>query len=528
MADNQLFSRINSSSLGQFSAFPGEMTEEEVMAERATPTTRSLSDIEKEIDKIDSALNAINSTVQAQGKNPNPALLERMSSLQAQKTSLQDLIKERPAPSAAAPTAEPGAKNLLDASVETIAPKTATSEAAKRPAPVGLTSSSAKSAGKVSTATGTQVPELEDLGLKPAMTLQERIAQSSEELKREKEAAGKEREEAMRRTEVGELASLVGRSLAQIGAASQGMRTGVDMSGVGQQALVDWEKKRERIDNTYQTKLASIAKEREQLLQQQQDALKSENDAKLLGLKEKEYKLAERETAAKIAKYNADIAATRAAAGKPDSAMAKTALERATKNIDELDKTFIKTAKLNSKTNEAVTRILENRKAGKSTAADERLIITTYLKGLDPESAVLAAEQLAFIDAGNRESFINALTSKEDGALSNFFTNTILNRMDENKLAGLKESVDSNFKTEEAAYREQVRKQLRSAYESGVTNPQSILGRDPRPEELDEVTSKTWGVALPTPARPETKAVQSEQPTSRVPGVKKSRAADLK
>ena len=529
MAENPLFSRINASPLRRSVGFPGEMTEEEVMAERAAAPSRSLSDIEKEIDNIDSALNAINSTVQAQGKNPNPALLERMSNLQAQKTSLEDLLKERPAPTAAptAPAAEAGPRTMLDAAVGlTTSPKPATSdlarsEAAKRPAPAG------KPVAGIASVAGEAAPSA--LESKPAMTLQERIAQSSEELKREKEAASKEREESMRRADVGELASLIGRSLTQIGAAAQGMKTGVDMSGVGQQALVDWEKKRDRIDATYQTKLASISKEREQLLQQQQDALKAENDAAFLELKKKEYKLAERETDAKIAKYKADIAAGREAAGKPDSALAKTALERATKNIDKLDESFQKVAKLNDKTNEAVNRILENRRAGKSTAADERLIITTYLKGLDPDSAVLAAEQLAFIDAGNRESFVNALTSKDEGALSNFFTNTILGRMDESKLAGLKTSVDSNFKTEKAAYQNQMRKQLRAAYEGGATNPQAILGRNPTPEEVDEVTGVAWGIKPTQSEGRQAGAIPTaEQPTSKVQGVKKSRAADLK
>ena len=99
-------------------------------------------------------------------------------------------------------------------------------------------------------------------------SLRERIEQSMTGLGKEREAAKAERDEAMRRADVGELASLVGRSLAQIGAAAQGMRTGVDMSGVAQKALVDWDRKREQVLNSYDSSIKDISRQQESLLRQ--------------------------------------------------------------------------------------------------------------------------------------------------------------------------------------------------------------------------------------------------------------------
>lgn len=99
-------------------------------------------------------------------------------------------------------------------------------------------------------------------------SLRERIEQSMTGLGKEREAAKAERDEAMRRADVGELASLVGRSLAQIGAAAQGMRTGVDMSGVAQKAMVDWDRKREQILSSYDSSIKDISRQQESLLRQ--------------------------------------------------------------------------------------------------------------------------------------------------------------------------------------------------------------------------------------------------------------------
>jgi len=97
------------------------------------------------------------------------------------------------------------------------------------------------------------------------LSLRERIEQSMTE---QRETTKAERDEAMRRADIGELASLVGRSLAQIGAAAQGMRTGVDMSGVAQKAMVDWDRKREQILSSYDSSIKDISRQQESLLRQ--------------------------------------------------------------------------------------------------------------------------------------------------------------------------------------------------------------------------------------------------------------------
>jgi hypothetical protein len=70
-------------------------------------------------------------------------------------------------------------------------------------------------------------------------------------LRGERETAKGERQTEMDRLAKGELASLIGRSLTQIGAAATGMQKGIDMSDVAQKELVDWDKKREQIYSNY-------------------------------------------------------------------------------------------------------------------------------------------------------------------------------------------------------------------------------------------------------------------------------------
>jgi len=88
-------------------------------------------------------------------------------------------------------------------------------------------------------------------------TLQERLSGIA---KRRGEAKA-ERDEKRKRADWGEVASIIGRALAQMGAAAQGMRTGVDMSKAIGPALVDWEKKRDRIDNDYSQEISLLNKE---------------------------------------------------------------------------------------------------------------------------------------------------------------------------------------------------------------------------------------------------------------------------
>lgn len=73
------------------------------------------------------------------------------------------------------------------------------------------------------------------------------------------------REEQRKRADWGELASIVGRALTQIGAAQQGLKTGVDMSNVLGPALVDWDKKRDRIDDDYKQEIAELSAEQREI-----------------------------------------------------------------------------------------------------------------------------------------------------------------------------------------------------------------------------------------------------------------------
>lgn len=92
-------------------------------------------------------------------------------------------------------------------------------------------------------------------------TLKERLAG----LDARRQEAKASREERRKATEWGELASIIGRSLAQIGAAQQGLRTGVDMSNAVKPLLVDWERKKDRIDNDYAQEIKEIEGERREI-----------------------------------------------------------------------------------------------------------------------------------------------------------------------------------------------------------------------------------------------------------------------
>lgn len=539
MADNQLFSRINSSPLGRSAGFPGEMTEEEILKEQTAAPSSNLVDVEKQITDIDSALNAITSTVRAQGSNPNPVLLEQMSNLKAQKTSLQDLLKERPSP-AAAPEPEAGAKTMLDASMELSAPKATISElgkesAAKRPLPGEKAPTLAQGISAPAAAV--------EPGPKP-LTLQERIAQSTEELKKEREAAGKEREEAMKRTEFGELASLVGRSLAQIGAAAQGMRTGVDLSGVGQQALVDWEKKRDRIDSTYQTKLASIAKEREQLLQQEQDAIKAENDAKLLELKQKEYGLAEKETNAKINKDNAQADLARKEAERVLlPTMTKEAREqmnthRADWNKLDKERATVDSANLSINSNLDEAERLDAAGRGADAKFNDRAAVTAYLKQLDPVSAVLAAEYEGARNSGHLQEILNnPKFSTVPKQAKDFMFAALAGTLQPAQRTALRQAANTDYKAKTKIYDEQTSVIFNRAAQDGIPSPSLIAGPRWNMNQIDEQTRGIWtGLSEPKKpgAEPTTKAKMetppadssTKQPTVNLPNIKAFGSAD--
>jgi len=85
-------------------------------------------------------------------------------------------------------------------------------------------------------------------------TLQEQLAG----LEARRQEAKSERDAKRKRADWGELASIIGRSLAQIGAAAQGLKSGVDLSNAVGPAIIDWEKQRDRIDNDYAQEIKEL------------------------------------------------------------------------------------------------------------------------------------------------------------------------------------------------------------------------------------------------------------------------------
>jgi len=93
-------------------------------------------------------------------------------------------------------------------------------------------------------------------------TIQETLKERLAGLDARRKEAKAEREQKRKEADWGELASIIGRSLAQIGAAQQGLRTGVDMSKAVGPALIDWEKKKDRIDADYAQNIKELESER--------------------------------------------------------------------------------------------------------------------------------------------------------------------------------------------------------------------------------------------------------------------------
>jgi len=97
-------------------------------------------------------------------------------------------------------------------------------------------------------------------------TIQEKLQERLSGLETRRKEAKEEREEKRKGADWGELASIIGRSLVQIGAAQQGLRTGVDMSKAVGPALIDWEKKRDRIDNDYAQEIKELNAEQKETI----------------------------------------------------------------------------------------------------------------------------------------------------------------------------------------------------------------------------------------------------------------------
>ena len=492
----------------QFSILPSGMEQsegfgDEPIEDEAVTSSTAIEDTKKRLSQLDSESNALMSVIKAQGDKPDTNILNRLSEIKQEKSSLEELVKASPVSPTAAPTP-----------MTTPTPTTVTPSATGQKTLLGAiqasgtTPSPAPTEGMPTSMSTPVTAEAE--AEKPEDTLLAR-------LRKAEETRGEER----KRADIGQVAEMVGKSLSQIGAAQQGMKAGVDLSGVGQAKGIDWTARRAEIADDYKTELASISKEREQLLEKEKRATEAGNQKALLDIKQKELKLSERETNAKIDKMKQDTQIAKAAAGKPDSKVVQATIETADKKLAPITKDFLSVEKLNTQINQNVKEAIEARRTGKSSAAAERAAITSYLKQLDPQSAVLAAEQSSFIEAGDREALLNALTSKNAGDLSSFVEDKVLGRMDASRLEGLRNAANSQFKVAKDAYASQIKPILRSAYEGGVTNPLQLLGRQPTAEEVDEVTAKAWGVSGPS-KEPSTAPV----PASKMPGVVSYKSAD--
>ena len=160
--------------------------------------------------------------------------------------------------------------------------------------------------------------------------------QSMAELKGERATAKAERDADLRRAEIGELASIIGQSLTQIGAAASGMRSGVDMSGIAQKALVDWDKRKDQVMNLYKQNVAELDGQQAKL-----ERAKERADDKV----EKEaYQKAQMKLAREKMQQDKDIAAQNnqlkmlaAIATKNDKAI-KDSETQYTRNLAKLDK----------------------------------------------------------------------------------------------------------------------------------------------------------------------------------------------
>lgn len=77
---------------------------------------------------------------------------------------------------------------------------------------------------------------------------------------RDKAGAELRREDERNTNDMGQLFDILGRSLVQIGAAQQGMRSGTDMSGIAQKSAIDWEARRKEISQDYDRRIAEADK----------------------------------------------------------------------------------------------------------------------------------------------------------------------------------------------------------------------------------------------------------------------------
>jgi hypothetical protein len=254
--------------------------------------------------------------------------------------------------------------------------------------------------------------------------------------------------------------------------------------------------------------------------------------------KEKEYKLLEKETNAKVNKYNADADLVRQESKKaliPSlSKEQQEVLNRETDTYKKLEDTFNKVQSSNEQILGAISEgeKLVSQGKKKETGYYDRIAVTAYLQQLDPQSAVLAAEYLGATNINKLSGILSAGLSpdKLSEAINDWASASLTESLQPAQRTRLREAVMSNFATKKEVFHKQVQPILRRVQARGITSPgttEAILGRPPVAAELDDVTSTIWSAGDGPRQTGAGIAPATQTPAGGVPRVK-SKAADLK
>jgi hypothetical protein len=328
--------RANKIEESAFESMPGQSapvgftsTEEDIAQAKSDVELSKKKDTER-LAEIDSGITALTGTLTASGANPNPTVVQQLETLQAEKRQVQSRLTNT-----AEPSTEPKSAAI---STEVPAPT-------KGRGPIASGKEYGTLLDKLKSTTEEEpekpsslreVVAAAPMAPSPTEPTPSPYEQSMAELKGERATAKAERDADLRRAEIGELASIIGQSLTQIGAAASGMRSGVDMSGIAQKALVDWDKRKDQVMNLYKQNVAELDGQQAKL-----ERAKERADDKV----EKEaYQKAQMKLAREKMQQDKDIAAQNnqikmlaAIATKNDKAI-KDSETQYTRNLAKLDK----------------------------------------------------------------------------------------------------------------------------------------------------------------------------------------------
>lgn len=241
----------------------GKYAETEVTPESAAADQASQlpPDLQQRLKTIDTGIRNLSAVSKGKKGEEKQSLLDRIQSLQMEK----DAILSGEVESQIKPSTEAGD---LDLGIGKEGPKT-----------IADTLKSTGPATSPTPAAGPATPSLQAKVAASGVGEQEAKAvpdyfQQAEAKRKEGEGtlqaklaeAESKREEARGRADIGQLAETVGRSLAQIGAAQAGMKSGFDLSqAVAKAPGVDWEARRKEIQGDYDRRIATAESAQKQL-----------------------------------------------------------------------------------------------------------------------------------------------------------------------------------------------------------------------------------------------------------------------